>query len=578
MREFRLPALIVLALAACVIAWLVFRPAQVSPQVASDRSMPSAADRPPVANEPATDMGSAPRDSVTANPAPKPDIEFSIVDDEGKPVTDPMILESPDQGSKAVETAGLPAGKVVYVASPGHLTVKHSVLKGKNEVVLPRLAALIVTLESGKLPGTFTECERISMSLPDGMYEPAPGRGSNARRIFNRENGKAVFSALCPYAEYEIRFQRGKLRMCEHVKMTLAPGEVVSVTMTEAAIRKFTGRVVDPIGSPIEGANLHITVWLNGSGGGVASVTSDVEGRFELLEPEAAFFENNYNEKRYMELTCSFAPEPSVLWLGNRRLDWISETADLGDLVLGDGAKFEGQVLLDGKPRAGTRISAWQSGRSGEVITGDDGRFSIVGFDATRGINYQVEQEDYQHVSGSFRPDQHDGTPLRFDLKRKARGMVRFVLPANVEGGALYWHRPRYRGFVRVSVQNGQESECEPGNHSFCIVAGDQATRLEVVEIADQQTFEFKPVFMAAGSLGIPRNRSGKKVIRVGIVDMQERDFCTALPDPDADEPVAFALPPDLPFIAIIRYEDGKTEEIRFPSGLASGETRSLAD
>jgi hypothetical protein len=336
--------------------------------------------------------------------------------------------------------------------------------------------------------------------------------------------------------------------------------------------------VVDPLGNPIAGAKVGLTFWSKQTGRGIGVAPTDSEGCFTILEPSPeAFVESEYVQ-RTIRVSASFQPEPGIIWIGAWDPPWPEPNHDMGDLVLGEGAPFSGIVTLDGKPKSGVEVAAWQTRFSAEVLTSADGSFTVVGFDPDELVNYQVFHVGYHHRSGDYKPVEHDGTPFRFDLKRRKEGTLKIVMPEDDPYGTLITLRENYRSWTRASVNGTQSYEYEPGKVQLWIQTPNSVTRLQEFDIRDQETIVYRPVLVAPVTIEIPSKIDDRKISRAIVSDEEDQKMFLAFPNRNGDGPGKALLAPDLPFTAEVVFGEGETKTFRFDAGLPSGKTTRLGD
>lgn len=147
-------------------------------------------------------------------------------------------------------------------------------------------------------------------------------------------------------------------------------GETTTLNVTLETAGTISGRVLDPLGTPIQNANVYASDWVSGGWGYGAT---DAGGNFQARGLSAG------------QYILSIEP-PSGSDYVRERKENISvasgETASVGDIVLVKGAKISGYVMDSaGDPVSGAWIYAydWYTGSYGYFTTGSDGAYLIKG-------------------------------------------------------------------------------------------------------------------------------------------------------------------------------------------------------
>ena len=164
------------------------------------------------------------------------------------------------------------------------------------------------------------------------------------------ERGRAALLAVTAGQDLELTYSGEAAATTRKAVPALAGGEQRSMTLDVCAGAQLLGRVVDDRGVPL--AKVHVRAgelaWGEVSGHALSGVSTDAEGRFELLRVSPTDTHLQLSKKGHLELFHAIESEPVH-----------GEQRDLGDLLLEAGTRIAGQVRHpDGRPAAGAEVSA----------------------------------------------------------------------------------------------------------------------------------------------------------------------------------------------------------------------------
>lgn len=228
--------------------------------------------------------------------------------------------------------------------------------------------------------------------LPDVVQTWAVLRQAGGVRTFRMDQAtnatdrphtyNSVLGGLVPNVGHEIMVHADPWRRLRSASYTLAAGELRRVSLDAAIGASIAGRVVDPAGSPLAGAEIRVTTTHTSNGGERTSwsppVTTATDGRFLVQGLEPGTHVVHATLLDFRDATLPLGP------IGD------AETRADVELVLDEGGTISGRVVWpDGSGAAQAEVDVGNSverdlrfQEAPTWKTDDEGRFELKGLGA----------------------------------------------------------------------------------------------------------------------------------------------------------------------------------------------------
>lgn len=292
-----------------------------------------------------------------------------VVDAAGTPVADAWVTLAYGEGGarRASSTTTGSDGTFDYRLPPGPVTVTAAAEEGRSrprrvllgegaaeplrlvlEVMPASLAGRVVDSAGRGVPGI-----EVFVNDLDGAGMPQEG----SLRV-SGEQGELSAARLAP-GRYRVGTHGGPPGSAVEVELTAGERREVELTVAGAPV-PLAGRVIDALGRPIAGAEVHALRSTGGNGGESRSLT-DGAGRFSLRVAPGMEYQVEVLHESYATLVAPVgeAPrddvelilEPGAVIVG-RLLGWTPEAlARLTVVAVRDNDSHRGVVLPDGRYR-----------------------------------------------------------------------------------------------------------------------------------------------------------------------------------------------------------------------------------
>lgn len=310
----------------------------------------------------------------------------------------------------------------VGAAAVGHVPISHFALGSGRSVALKLLPA-------GTLAGQIVDAEGRPVAGATVSASPTDpgliGRPDEKEARVGAE-GRFLLRGLTPETGYRLFVKAEGFVPAWEEAVLGKPGQgVPPVRIVLSRGVTFTGRIVDPAGQPVAGADLALSIAAEGPEGTGFSMStrvqasSDSTGRFRFQQVGKGAYS-------LQVVHPGFAPAYRSGTVGARRRPVV----DIGDLTLEPGASLEGRVLdPSGAPVEGAQVfvserpsARWtarmpmSASNEGPALTGPDGFFRIADLEDGQRFDLSVDKPGYvlARVPGVEAPTQE---PLQIELR-----------------------------------------------------------------------------------------------------------------------------------------------------------------